>query len=55
MMEMCSSMKKDIIRYSLQIAMLTQLLNKRLITKQEFTIIKNKLMEKYRVVSDLTS
>ena len=48
-------MKKDIIRYSLQIAMLTQLLNKRLITKQEFTIIKNKLMEKYRVVSDLTS
>ena len=48
-------MKDRLIRYSMQIAMLRQLLSLALITEKEFTIIKNRLMQDYGVLSDLTS
>ncbi|HBN28968.1 MAG TPA: conjugal transfer protein [Clostridiaceae bacterium] len=48
-------MKDRLIRYSMQIAMLGQLLSLALITEKEFILIKNKLMQDYGVVSDLTS
>ncbi|MDD3806218.1 MAG: conjugal transfer protein [Clostridiaceae bacterium] len=48
-------MKDKLIRYSMQIAMLGQLLSLALITEIEFTLIKNKLMQDYGVISDLTS
>jgi hypothetical protein len=48
-------MKDRLIRYSMQIAMLGQLLSLTLITEKEFILIKNKLMQDYGVVSDLTS
>lgn len=35
--------------------MLKQLLNKKLITKKEYLKVKQKLMEEYKIVSDLTS
>jgi hypothetical protein len=48
-------MKDRLIRYSMQIAMLGQLLSLALITEKEFTLIKNKLMNDYGIISDLTS
>ncbi|RBP58457.1 hypothetical protein DES36_12326 [Alkalibaculum bacchi] len=48
-------MKDRLIRYSMQIAMLGQLLSLALITEKEFTLIKNKLMHDYGIISDLTS
>lgn len=48
-------MKDRLIRYSMQIAMLGQLFSLALITEKEFTLIKNKLMNDYGIVSDLTS
>jgi len=47
-------MKDRLIRYSMQIAMLGQLLALALITEHEFALIKNKLMQEYGVISDLT-
>ena len=46
-------MKKDIMRYSMQLAMLQQLLSKKLITEKEYYIIKAKLMQDYNVSSNL--
>ena len=48
-------MSRKLIRYSMQIAMLKQLLALSLISEKEFTLIKNKTMKEYDVVSDLTS
>lgn len=48
-------MKDRLIRNSMQIAMLKQLLFLALINEKEFYLIKNKLMQDYGVVSDLTS
>ena len=48
-------MKKDIMRYSMQLAMLQQLLSKKLITEKEYNIIKAKLMQDYNVSSNLTT
>ena len=45
-------MKKDLIRYSMQLAMLKQLLIKSLITDKEYLVIKNKLMKDYNVASN---
>ena len=48
-------MKKEnqhLIRYSMQLAMLHQLLYKKLITQEEY-LIKKKLMKDYNVISDL--
>ena len=49
-------MKADkLIRYSVQLAFLRQLLEYRLINEKEYVIIKNRLMRDYNVESDLTS
>jgi len=45
---------KDILEYSIQLAMLRQLLSEKLINKQEYFKIKKLLMEKYNISSDLT-
>ena len=42
-----------ILKYSIQLAMLKQLLDKGLITEIEHRKIKNQLMRDYNVVSDL--
>ena len=44
-----------ILRYSMQLSMLKQLLNKKLITDSEYETIKKKLMRDYGVVSDITA
>ena len=43
----------EILKYSMQIAMLKQLLGKELINEKEYEKIKKKLMEEYKIVSDL--
>ncbi|APO43889.1 MULTISPECIES: SHOCT domain-containing protein [Paenibacillus] len=48
-------MKHNLIRYSMQIAMLKQLLSISLITEQEFRALKSKIMKDYGVISDLTT
>jgi hypothetical protein len=48
-------MKKDLIKYSMQIAMLKQLLSRKLITEEEYRKIKSRLMKDYGVFSDITS
>lgn len=45
----------NLIRYSMQLAYLKQLLDKKLITKKEFSLIKSQLMKDYKIISDLTS
>ena len=47
-------MSKNMMRYSMQLAMLKQLLDKKLISEKEYTIIKNKLMNDYKVFSNFT-
>jgi len=44
----------SILEYSIQLAMLRQLLSEKLINKQEYFKIKKHLMEKYKISSDLT-
>jgi hypothetical protein len=39
----------------MQLAFLKQLLEKKLITDKEYSLIKKRLMKDYRVVSDLSS
>ncbi len=43
----------NLIRYSIQLSFLKQLLDKKLITDKEYSIIKNRLMKDYKVVSNL--
>ena len=45
---------EDILEYSIQLAMLGQLLSEKLINKQEYFKIKKLLMEIYNISSDLT-
>lgn len=42
-----------ILRYSMQLAMLKQLLNKNLINEVEYRKIKSKLMKDYGIISDI--
>lgn len=44
-----------LLRYSMQLAMLKQLLNKRLITEEEHSRLLKSLMKEYGVVSNLTT
>ena len=44
----------DILEYSIQLAMLRQLLIEKLIDKKEYFKIKEVLMKKYNISSDLT-
>lgn len=45
--------KDEILKYSMQIAMLKQLLRSQLIDEKEYVKIKKKLMEEYKILSDL--
>ncbi len=44
-----------LIRYSMQIAMLKQLLARNLISEKEYLLVKQKIMKDYKIVSDITS
>jgi len=47
-------MGDQVLEYSIQLAMLRQILNEKLINKQEYFKIKKLLMKKYNISSDLT-
>ena len=47
--------KKRLLRYSMQLSMLRQLLNKKLISEFEYKKIKKRLMRDYKIVSDITA
>ena len=44
-------MTKDLVRYSMQLAMLKQLLARKLITESECNVIKKRLMKDYQILS----
>ena len=46
---------KKLLRYSLQLSMLNQLFNKKMISESEYKIIENDLKKDYRVVSNITT
>ena len=46
---------KKLIRYSIQLSMLKQLYDKKLITENEYLLLINRLMKDYNVVSDVTA
>ncbi|EGT3606040.1 conjugal transfer protein [Clostridium perfringens] len=48
-------MKNKLIRYTMQLAMLKQLLEKELISIDEYNMVKNKLMKDYNIISDITT
>ncbi|CEI83017.1 hypothetical protein J18TS1_07330 [Oceanobacillus oncorhynchi subsp. incaldanensis] len=47
-------MKKNLIKYSMQISMLKQLLTYKLISEEEYKMAKSKLMKDYHIISDIT-
>ncbi|NLD18271.1 MAG: conjugal transfer protein [Tissierellia bacterium] len=47
-------MRNEVLEYSIQLAMLRQLLLEKLIDKREYFKIKEVLMKKYNISSDLT-
>lgn len=47
-------MKKDeVLRYSMWLSFLIQLLRLGLITEREYSLIKNRIMNEFNIVSDL--
>lgn len=48
-------MSKDLLRYSMQVAMLKKLLSLELITRDEYYAIKRDLMQDYHVIADFVS
>lgn len=48
-------LKTNIMRYSMQLAMLKQLLVKKLITEKEYKIIQQKLMNDYNISNNIMS
>ena len=46
---------KKILRYSMQLSMLKQLLSKKLINENEYQIILKRLMKDYGIVSNITA
>ena len=46
---------KKILRYSMQLSMLKQLLSKKLINENEYQIIQKKLMKDYGIISNITA
>ena len=46
---------KKLLRYSMQLSMLKQLLIKKLIDENEYELIKKRLMKDYGIVSDITA
>ena len=48
-------MNTALTRYSIQLAMLKQLLSLNLITEKEYAVVKASLMRDYKILSDLTA
>lgn len=46
---------KKLIRYSIQLSMLKQLYDKKLITENEYLLLRNRLKKDYNVISDVTA
>ena len=46
---------KKLLRYSMQLSMLKQLLSKKLISENEYQIIQKKLMKDYGIISNITA
>lgn len=46
-------MKTDLLRYSMQLAMLKQLLIKGLLNEKEYSLLKSRLMTDYKITSNL--
>ena len=46
---------KKLLRYSMQLSMLKQLLSKKLINENEYQIIQKRLMKDYGIVSNITA
>ncbi len=46
-------MNEKLIRYSIQLAYLHTLLSEKLITENEYSLIKKKLQKDYRITSDI--
>ena len=44
-----------LLRYSMQLSMLKQLLSKKLISENEYQIIQKKLMKDYGIISNITA
>ena len=54
--EVCFLKKnKKLLRYSMQLSMLKQLLNLKLLSETEYEMIRKKLMKDYGIVSDITA
>lgn len=45
----------EILEYSMELSLLTQLLYYKLITEQEYQEVKQQLMKEYKIVSDITA
>ncbi|HIG0358541.1 TPA: SHOCT domain-containing protein [Clostridium sporogenes] len=48
-------MNKDLISYSMQLAMLKKLFVSKLISEEEYTKVKKGLRKDYKIVSDITA
>lgn len=46
---------KKLLRYSMQLSMLKQLLSKKLINENEYQIIQKRLMKDYGIISNITA
>lgn len=52
---MAKENQEEILEYSMELSLLTQLLYYKLITEQEYQKIKQQLMKEYKIVSDITA
>ena len=48
-------MENNLLHYSMELAMLTTLLNDKLITSEEFDKLKIELMNDYQILSDIVA
>ena len=46
---------KKLLRYSMQLSMLKQLLSKKLINEREYQMIQKRVMKDYGIVSNITA
>lgn len=52
--KICELQKKKLIRYSIELSFLAQLLQAEKISINEYEIVKKQLMKHYRIISDIT-
>lgn len=53
--EVIDMKKNQMIQYSMELSMLSQLLVNNTITEKEYLKIKNNLMKEYKILSDITA